>query len=491
MKTAAVSSQSMQGSMAPALPFIVAAVLYAVLLAAGAKLLNDPDTYWHITSGQWILAHGFPHADPFSFTFAGKPWIAKEWLSQVVFAEAFGLGGWTAVVVVAAAAFVLAFALLAGALQQRLASLPTLGFLAAAFMVAAPHATARPHILALPVMIVWVASLFRLSESGRTPPYVLLPLMTLWANLHGSFLLGLLAVAAVGVDACANVDRAERSRVAIRWATFGILAVVAACITPYGPDTIFAALRVLGLGSALSTIGEWQPAKLGDLGGLELALLAATGMALWRGVSLPPLRIAMLLGLAHMALSAARYGETFGMLAPVVVAAPLASQFAEIRADSAAASRRVVAVMAAMALAAAIPVTLGLAALNQYRPSAAATPQTALAKLEQAGAERIFNDYDFGGYMISAGVPTFIDGRTELFGAEFTQRYYRAATLADVDDFLAQLDEYRIDATLLHAGSPAAMLLDRQPGWKRVYADDVAIAHQRLTLRSTLSIDAP
>ena len=82
--------------MAPALPFGWSApTLYLVVLLVGNKLLNDPDTYWHIVVGQWILAHGFPHADPFSFTFAGKPWIAKEWLSQLLYFGAFhgGMAG--------------------------------------------------------------------------------------------------------------------------------------------------------------------------------------------------------------------------------------------------------------------------------------------------------------------------------------------------------------------------------------------------------------
>ncbi len=64
----------------PALPILAATVLYLVVLLVGDELLNDPDTYWHLAVGEWILANGFPHADPFSATQAGAPWIAKEWL---------------------------------------------------------------------------------------------------------------------------------------------------------------------------------------------------------------------------------------------------------------------------------------------------------------------------------------------------------------------------------------------------------------------------
>jgi hypothetical protein len=91
----------------------------------------------------------------------------------------------------------------------------------------------------------------------------------------------------------------------------------------------------------------------------------------------------------------------------------------------------------------------------------------------------VLNDYDFGGYMVRAGLRPFIDGRTELYGAAFTSRHFRAVTLADLPDFLKLLDEYRIAATLLSPETPAVALLDRLPGWKRLYADDIAVVHVR------------
>jgi hypothetical protein len=90
------------------------------------------------------------------------------------------------------------------------------------------------------------------------------------------------------------------------------------------------------------------------------------------------------------------------------------------------------------------------------------------------------NDYDFGGYLIFAGVAPFIDGRTDLYGGAFTARHHRAVTLADLPDFIALLDEYEIAATLLSPQTPAAALLDRLPGWRRLHADDVAVVHVRL-----------
>src|SRR5258708_16480998 len=78
------------------IPPAVGLCLYGLLLLAGNRLLNDPDSYWHLVVGRWIVEHrGLPIADPFSFTMMGAHWIAKEWLSQIFYAGPFPIPRWT------------------------------------------------------------------------------------------------------------------------------------------------------------------------------------------------------------------------------------------------------------------------------------------------------------------------------------------------------------------------------------------------------------
>src|ERR1035438_7319705 len=102
------------------LPLWVGIAVYALLLAAGNALLNDPDTMWQITVGQWILDHhAVPETDVYSFTMQGQPWISTQWLAQVMFAKAYTIAGWSGPVVLAASAIAVAFALLARFLNTR------------------------------------------------------------------------------------------------------------------------------------------------------------------------------------------------------------------------------------------------------------------------------------------------------------------------------------------------------------------------------------
>ncbi|WP_246663017.1 hypothetical protein [Pseudolabrys sp. FHR47] len=459
-------------------PLVVAALLYVLLLALGGKLLNDADTYWQIALGDWMIAHRtVPHVDTFSWTLPGAPWISSQWLAQVIFAVAYGALGWSGVVAVSALAIASAFGLLTYYLMRHLAPMPALALVMAGFVLAAPHMVARPHALALPVMVMWVAGLVRAADEKRTPSYWLLPLIALWANLHGGFTFGLMLIAPLALEALINARADERLYIFMRWALFGIAALAAACVTPYGPESILVTRRILGLGPALALIGEWQPQDFARLGGFELVLLGALGLLLWRRVTLPPVRILVVLGLVHMALSQSRSGEMLGLVAPLFMAAPLAPQFGR-HTISDARPLYTAAAAALLLLAAAMSIVLPLSL--RYEPRAEVSPTSAVEAVKASGRTRLLNSYDFGGYLIAQGVKPFIDGRTELYGAEFFLRHDAAVNLKNVGVFYDLMRDRDIDVTMLAPSTPAVGLLDRMPEWKRVYADGIAVVHVRV-----------
>ena len=127
-----------------------------------------------------------------------------------------------------------------------------------------------------------------------------------------------------------------------------------------------------------------------------------------------------------------------------------------------------------------IAVTGLSAARADIAPAARITPAHAIKAIDVAKAGPILNDYDFGGYLDFAGIAPFIDGRGEIYGADFALRYNRALSLKNLADFLRLLDDYKIGTTLLAPSTPAVALLDRLPDWRRIYADDVAVVHQRI-----------
>jgi MFS family permease len=452
--------------------------VYALVVMCGKALLNDSDTYWQIAVGQWILDHhALPRVDIYSFTKAGEPWTSSSWLSQVLYATSYNLVGWTGPVVLAAACIGATFALLAHILGRRIPTSFALAVATAALVLSIGHFLARPHVLVLPIMLAWANGLMSASERGEAPSPWLLPLIALWANLHGGFVFGLVLVGAFALDALWNAERAQHRSLALRWAAFGIGALLACCATPYGWGSILAAGKILSLGELLHLIYEWMPADFSKFSAFEMAILVLIGGALYSGVKLTPPRIALVLGLLHMALSHVRNIEIFALLLPIVVLAPVASQFALRPAWLARAG-------APMPVLAVLFALLGgwtwlVAANTTFAPRESQSPAAVVDALKAHNSKRVLNDLPFGGYLIWRQIPVFVDGRAELYGEAFDMAYYRAMQLKDVGEFLDILKKWEIDAVLLTPATPAVGLLDHIGGWRRVYADDNAVLHVR------------
>jgi hypothetical protein len=308
--------------------------------------------------------------------------------------------------------------------------------------------------------------------------------MALWANLHGGFVLGLALIAPVALVAIWDAAPGRRVLLALRWGFFATGAVAAGCCTPYGWNALLGAARILDLGDVLSIISEWRPADFSSFGFFEASLLGLVGLVFYRGLVLSPPRIILLLGLIYMALTHVRNLEAFAFLLPLVLAKPLADQLlpSNVAAPRSAEflSPPFVAAFAAVGIAGAIwAPTLSYMSHHKFAFVHSQTPTAAVELLKQRQAKRVFNSYEFGGYLISEGVPAFIDGRAELYGEKFVVNYFDAVEARKVDQLLHLLDDYHIDATLLAPKSPAAQMLDHIKGWQRLYADDTAVIHVR------------
>jgi hypothetical protein len=462
------------------LPLWVGIAVYALMLLSGNRLLNDPDTMWQITVGQWILDHhAVPETDFYSFTMYGQPWISTQWLAQVLFAKAFTLFGWSGPVVLASSAIALSFALLAANLSRRLSESATLVFIATALALMAPHLLARPHVMAMPVMVLWIGGVIDAADRHEAPSFWLLPLIAVWANLHGGFVFGVFFAGAVALDCIVGAEAAARKALVLRWAAFGLAAVAAACCTPYGWNAILASQKILALGSALPLIMEWRAADFNGVGPFEIVLLLGIGLALYRGVRLPPMRIVLLLGLLHMALAQGRAAEILALVAPMLLAEPLARQIegaAAFASNSLAPPRGVLFAGLAVTLVAG---TFAYGSVHRFAPNMRGAPVAAVTELKKLHLERVFNDYDFGGYLIASGVPTFIDGRTELFGEKFFVDHNNASGLMEPETLFRLIDQYKIEATLMRTQSAATKLLDHIDGWQKIYSDDIATIHLR------------
>ena len=371
---------------------------------------------------------------------AGAPWTAHEWLSEVLLALAFRFGGWSGVVLLTGAAAALAALIVGLSAARELRGAPLIATVAIGLSLVTANLLARPHVLALPLAAAWGAGLIAARDRGRAPPLGLAALMTAWANMHGGFIFGLMLIGPFALEAVTEAPVGARLLAARAWATFALAALAAALLNPYGIDAFLLPFRLMSVEN-LSRISEWRPQDFSHIGTMELALLTLLGLTLTRPFAMPPIRAALLIALVAMALQHSRHQVLLGILAPMLLARPIA---AAIGAGSAGEEWRRVARIALPATAAAV-MAIGVVRLMTpiEQTDGASAPISALSAVPpELRRKPVLNDYAFGGFLIFEHVRPFIDARVELYGDGMLSLYdkLRSGDREAVEDALKRYD---------------------------------------------------
>ena len=451
--------------------FALFAGLAAFALAAFSPgLLNDGDTYWHIRAGEWMLAHhAVLRADVFSYTVAGAPWHTQEWLAEILMALTWPVRGWAGIHLVFAACTGLTACVVGFYVRKRVDLIPALLTVVLGLCCVTASLLARPHMLALPLLAIWTAGLATAREKNQTPSCWLLPLIPLWANLHGSFAFGLALAGALAVEAV--MEAADRRKAVMGWGLFLLAATLSAMATPFGFHTLVFPFQLSGM-EGLAHIGEWQASDFSHLSPLPIALLAGLFVLGSGKVKVPPLRMLLLVGLVWLALSHMRHQMLLGVTAPILLAASLAKSW-PAREET---SPRLFGLVAGVLLVAMIAARLVLPVTRSDGPVTAAS---ALAHVPQSLRQTpVLNGYGFGGYLIWSGVKVYIDSRADLYGDKFLHDYSRIIS-PDRDALAAAIGAHHVNWTILPSDAPVTRLMDTMPGWRRLYSDKFAIVHVR------------
>lgn len=477
----------------PALPFrrpsratvAVAAAAFVLPFLARYQIVGDSDTFLHVAAGRWMLEHReVPLFDPFSGGLPGARWVAHEWLAQVALALAHGVGGVQGLVVLAAGFFALTLALLHHRLARDLEPAHALLVTAFAGSLYAFHLLARPHIMAIPVGIAWAICLLRAREADRVPPFASALLMLLWANLHGSYPLGLAFAGLMAAEALLAAAPGTRLRIARDWGRFIAVAIIAVLLTPNGLANVTFPFALSSM-STVADIIEWRSPNFRELPVYQAVILGLIALPFATGVRLPPVRLVLLLGLVHLSLTAVRHIELLVLFGPLFAAPVLGPQIAALRrAAPSPLDARLGAGAGAMALGLGGTVALAAAAAFFSLPMPLGDdvnrPAGALEAARAAHLDGVaFNAYGFGSYMVFLGMKPYIDGRMDMYGAGFYGTY--RDTLAKPDVLLAPLLDGRgITWTILVPGTSASRTMDRLPGWRKVHEDKYAVVHARV-----------
>ncbi len=467
-------------------------VMCMVLLAAAIVAntprgigIVEPDIWWHLLNAQNLLQHhSLSRVDTYTFTVAGSPWISFEWLSEIPFFLAFRAAGLQGIVVLYSFIMVLIFvgvyyrSCRAGA-DCKDAAVATMGGICLASAMLAPRTLLFGWLCLTGVLLV--LDHFRRTGNGL---WLLPPLFALWINLHGSWVYGIivivLTIASGLLEGEWGLVGANRWRPAeLKKLLLALAASLAALFAnPFGYKLVLYPLDfVVRLRTALQVATYWLPVdfstQIGKFAlGLIFVVLAVVlfSRRRWRLDEVLLTAFALWSGLMHEKLLDFTAIIVVPILAPHLKLFPPYQQKLDKPWLNAAI---IAAVVASVILLFPSGVSLQRQIDREY-------PRAALDFMRRDHLNgQIFNQTEWGGYMewTTPEFKPFIDGRTDIF-------VYKGV----FDDYLNALwirqpanvfDKYRIDYVLLQPEQPLVHLLERSPGWRLIYSDQVAVLFER------------
>lgn len=472
--------------------FLLSVLVWTFLASAKdlgwSQMLSDGDAGWHMRVGQWILENGrVPTQDFFSFSKAGEPWFAWEWLSDVIFAVAYGWMGLKGMVWLSAALFMG----LVGVVFLRVGRAGANIFLAVpltmmAIGVIRIHLLARPHMFTL----LFVALAIWLIERDLAKPtrwiWALAPLTALWVNLHGGWaaLVAILGVVAVGAAAEALAGKREWG-VARRYLGLAVACGLASLANPYGWELHRHMGAYLDSKWIHEAVEEFQAPKFRSEGqrffeAIMLGAVLTAGYQLRKRRFIMPL---LLLFWTHAALTSVRHAPILAIIAlPVLagVAAGLWNRLVKgfgrntVPGILNSIGRDMQPSLVKPGIWSVAPMLILLSPLAPVRwPAdfpAGLFPTEFVARhaavLETA---RLYTTDEWADYLLYRNYPkqrVFFDGRSDFYGERLGREFIRIVSGHYEWDKL--LKKHRIDAVLAPPGTALASLLKSSPEWRLV-----------------------
>jgi hypothetical protein len=449
----------------------------------------ESDTLWHITVGQLILkTHTWPTHDIYSFTAHGSPWIAYEWLGEIIMAIAWRAGhlqGLAVLMMALASVITLALFYLAYLGGRNVKS----AFAACAVLLplAAISWTLRPQLLGYVFLIVTLIVLRRFRLGFRKGIWFLPLIFLLWTNAHGTFVLG---YGILGIYWLSGLKEFQAGGLySQRWTPrerrqlelIALLCLIASVMTPYGTRLAAYPLEMAGSQPMIiQVIQEWQPLALASsYGKLFLLLILAFWMFVitWR-VRIRLEDMALLLVATAGTIIHARFMLLFvPVFAPVLaeLIAPWFPPYSEAKDLPVLNFALLVLIMAGI-------VEFFPSNARLQKQLAGEMPGQAVHFLRAHPAmSPTFNYFFWGGYLIMNRRPServFIDGRLDIYEYSGVLDDYMSimSLKPDLEDLLRK---YNLRSCLIPPQSPLAILLASSPGWKEVYKDGISAVFER------------
>ena len=437
------------------------------------SLIVDGDTFWAIKAGEWItINRDVPRSDSFSWTANGNSWVAHEWLFDLLIYKihnAFGYYG-IALFVSVGLLFILYFLWKLYAGENKNLVLTIIIYTIVVSMIQS-GIVARPQVYGYGFFVYFFYVLYRRKNLLWTLP----PVTVIWANMHGSVVLGIaMLILQLFYDTAYSYFEDKSLSISKDLFAATILVPLASLINPYGIELWKASVSQI-TNDLNRQIVEWNPPDFKEPVWL-FVYLAIIILTLFISFSKKDvvdkkgfyLLAIYLLGTFYEAMTSVRYFSYLAICWGLYILTLLPNNLFIDKSWF----KKITVVYTLLIV---------LILFNMDKPPVSTEeaidkskwPIEAVNHIED---KRIFNDYAWGGYLIYKNIPVFIDGRADVYWKNYDvfEDYMNASRLKK--DPIDIFNKYNVEQVIIHVDSPLDLYLKRAGGIER-YRDETAVIY--------------
>jgi hypothetical protein len=471
--------------------------LFLILVILGAMIfvirpIEDPDFWWHLKTGQLILQDKqIPYFDDYSFTSAGKPWIAHEWLSEIIMFSTYKAGGIPFTVIFFGLLILSSFILSIFRAENRNNLYAIGGALLLGVILSTPVLWPRPQIFSLLYASTFLLLLDRFLKTNRIRYLIPLPIiMLLWVNQHGAFIIGLgiIGIYIIGsfIDRLILISKEKKGIRKVFTKTLWIILVtlvicfLAVLVNPNGSRMFIYPFQTVSDSSLQEFNQEWASPNFHERTWIPLAVmyLSLIGFGLKAKKSISTINILLCVVFGYLTLLALKQVALFAIVSIPILSDLISNVIPFTRRKDQ--SNRLVTPLAFVSIAGIVLIGANSIIHLEKKQSAFMDqffPTKSVEFITKEGIKgNIFNSYNWGGYLIWNMYPeqkVYIDGRCDMYGAEFVTRFVDIYTTKPGWENALKAD--KIQYVLVEPNTYLAYGLLDQPGWKAIYSDEVSV----------------
>lgn len=471
----------------PSLTDVIFIVVFLICIFNSYTILSDGDTGYHIRAGEYILAHReIPHQDIFSYHKPVFPWVAHEWLSEIIMALLHRAWNLNAVVLFFTLSISTVCSLVFLFLKRESNILIALAVSLLTIQTTMVHWLARPHIFTLLIVVFWYKILSDFQYKNKNRIYLLPIIMLLWVNLHGGFIIGFLLLGIYGLGNLLQFPKAENvSKFKVFFVT-GVLCLMTSLINPRGYEILFFPFKFLSHKYLLDHNTELLSPNFHYFMPFTAYLFLVLAIICFCKLRLDFIETLIFIGFTYLALTSMRHIPLFAIVMAPIVNKRLHDSWRRAHFRLKEGIENFSGRIGAMDQAACIFIwslvvffcvvlflhlkDLNLSFSPKHKPVDAVN-----FLLKENITGNMFCDDEFGDYIIYKAWPqykVFMDGRNDMYGTRIIKQYHQIISLKR--PWKALLKKYDTNWVIFPSKAPLSAALNASNDWKLIYSDKVA-----------------